>query len=378
MDVPVHATFQRSPPPWGAQVICGVGLLLAVLWLWYAYTFEYLQPASSFLTPTAVLGLKLVETLVVGSIALSLVYAGVWFNRSHFESEQEWWAVLWTVLGGIGIVSVIVVMNAHQMAEGAGATPGLLVEEIVLGAAGGSLAGLLIGLGTAQSMRQADRVERQRDAFSFLNKLLRHDILNGLSIIQGKVTHIAEDAPDDVQPDLQTIDDRSQSMAELTQNVSRMSRVIAGEAELTPVNVSALLREEVETARRSFEHAQFDVDIPDGVRIDSSHALNGVIDNLLTNAVEHNDTAEPRIAVTLEDSGEIVRIRIADNGPGVPADAKETIFEPNTKGDHGVGLYLVETIISNVGGTVRLTDNEPTGAVFTIELPNSTGRDVPV
>lgn len=375
MDVPVHATLQRSPPQWGARVISGIGLLLAILWLWYASTFQYLQSASSFLAPEAVLGLKLVETLVVASVSLTLVYAGIWFDRRAFASEQEWLGAFWTVLGGIGIVSVVAVMNAHQMAEGSWVTPGLLVEEILLGAAGGSLAGLLIGIATAQSMRQADRVERQRDAFSFLNKLLRHDILNGISIVQGKVTLIVEDAPADVQSELRSIDDRCRSMAELTQNVSRMARVISGEATLDPVDVSAVLEEGVESARRTFEHAQFDADIPDGVTIDSSRALNGVVDNLLANAVEHNDKDEPRVTVTLENSADTVRIRIADNGPGVPEEEKETVFEPNTRGDHGVGLYLVDTIVTSVGGSVSVTDNEPTGAVFTVELPASTGRE---
>lgn len=375
MDRSVAEIGRQSPPDWGSYLISGVGFLLVLLWLWYALAFDYLRPSSAVLSPEAVIGLKIVETTVIVGISVTLVYAGYWFDHSRFDGDQEWRAALWTILGGIAIVSVIVVMNAHQMAEGSRISPGLLIEEILLGAAGGSLAGLLIGLGTAQSLRQADRVERQRNAFNFLNKLLRHNILNGLSIVQGRLSLIKEEAPEAIRSDIRSIEDRSQSMAELTQNVSRMARVISGEADLEPIDISAVLSEEVETARGSFEQAKFTASIPEGITINSTRALRGVLDNLLTNAVEHNEAETPRVDVTLTNSEETVEISVADNGPGLSAVERDEIFEPNTKGNHGMGLYLVDTIVSNVGGRVSVRDNEPTGAVFTIELPRNPPED---
>ena len=72
-------------------------------------------------------------------------------------------------------------------------------------------------------------------------------------------------------------------------------------------------------------------------------------------------------------AGDTVRVRIADNGPGIPDEQKRTVFErgekrPDSEGT-GVGLYLVQTLVNAYGGDVWVEDNEPTGSVFVVELP---------
>jgi signal transduction histidine kinase len=101
--------------------------------------------------------------------------------------------------------------------------------------------------------------------------------------------------------------------------------------------------------------------------------LGSVFKNLLTNAIVHNDgpVTEVTVSVTVADGA--VAVRVADNGPGIPDDRKDTIFEDGEKGldseGTGLGLYLVQTLVDRYGGDVRVEDNEPTGAVFVVELP---------
>nr|ADI87836.1 hypothetical protein AKSOIL_0328 [uncultured bacterium Ak20-3] len=67
-----------------------------------------------------------------------------------------------------------------------------------------------------------------------------------------------------------------------------------------------------------------------------------------------------------------VRVEIADNGCGIPNDLKERVLEPyfSTKdGGTGLGLAIVHQIVSDHGGYLRLSDNQPFGAVVIIELP---------
>jgi signal transduction histidine kinase len=68
-----------------------------------------------------------------------------------------------------------------------------------------------------------------------------------------------------------------------------------------------------------------------------------------------------------------VTVRIADNGPGVPDERKESVFGKGEKGlesdGTGIGTYLVKTLVSRYSGTVWVEDNEPGGAVFVVTLP---------
>ncbi len=67
-----------------------------------------------------------------------------------------------------------------------------------------------------------------------------------------------------------------------------------------------------------------------------------------------------------------IRITVADDGPGIPAEDKDRIFEPyfsRREGGTGLGLAIVSAIATDHGGSVRVWDNEPHGSVFELEFP---------
>lgn len=101
--------------------------------------------------------------------------------------------------------------------------------------------------------------------------------------------------------------------------------------------------------------------------------VSSLIRNLVTNAIRHNDTATPRVTVSVTERGDSVLLSVADNGPGMPADRKAEIFERGATGDHspgtGIGLYLVSEIVDRYGGSVSVRESELGGAEFTVEFP---------
>ncbi len=104
-----------------------------------------------------------------------------------------------------------------------------------------------------------------------------------------------------------------------------------------------------------------------------------VLVNLLRNAddaVIDREAAE--IVVEIGDAGpERVRIAIADNGLGVPADAAQRLFSPffSTKREGmGVGLSISKGVIESHGGTIAYRPNAPRGSIFQIELPLQFGE----
>jgi two-component system nitrogen regulation sensor histidine kinase NtrY len=95
--------------------------------------------------------------------------------------------------------------------------------------------------------------------------------------------------------------------------------------------------------------------------------------NLIDNAVYAiNNVGTILIDVSYDEILKIVRIEITDNGKGISEKEKTKLFEPyfsTKKSGMGLGLAIVNSIISNHNGVIRVQDNQPKGAKFIIELP---------
>ena len=71
-----------------------------------------------------------------------------------------------------------------------------------------------------------------------------------------------------------------------------------------------------------------------------------------------------------------VRLTVEDDGPGIPAEARERIFEPywTTKpGGTGLGLAIVRRLVSDAEGRIRLEDRDGRGTRVTVTLPAGGG-----
>ena len=103
--------------------------------------------------------------------------------------------------------------------------------------------------------------------------------------------------------------------------------------------------------------------------------LTQVFTNLVKNGLEAASVSEslPRVSVVLRSRGaNEVSVVVRDNGPGVDPHVRERVFEPSvsTKRDGaGLGLAIVQTIVHEHGGEVRLLPDEGNGAAFEVMLP---------
>ena len=112
------------------------------------------------------------------------------------------------------------------------------------------------------------------------------------------------------------------------------------------------------------------------VKIDA-RLISQVIINIVDNAIKYTQKGS-EIRITTEKQGEQAIVRIADNGPGIPDDMKQHVFEmfysgakniADSRRSLGLGLSLCMAIVTAHGGELELTDNIPHGAVFTFTLP---------
>ncbi len=106
--------------------------------------------------------------------------------------------------------------------------------------------------------------------------------------------------------------------------------------------------------------------------------LEQVITNLLANAHRHTP-AGTRIVIAGQVTPHGVTLTVSDNGPGIPADARDRIFDrfhrldPGASGS-GLGLSIVKAIVDLHGGRVWLDSEHTKGATFHVELPHPEGE----
>jgi two-component system sensor histidine kinase CpxA len=147
-----------------------------------------------------------------------------------------------------------------------------------------------------------------------------------------------------------------------------------------PVPLRALLEE---VAHRELpESMTVTLDVPDTLQVQAQpDLLARAFGNLFRNTVQHAAEAPIRVSATPAPDGHDARILVQDEGPGVPEDALEHLFEPFYRldpartaatGGVGLGLAVVKTCIESCGGRVQAANNTPHGLTVILTLPTAT------
>lgn len=351
----------------------GVGLSLVVFGEWLV--FARLQLAL-------ILNLQNLISLVTGGpFILGLVYGGYRLDRGPLPPDRYPRIAGWC----LGTLVVFLFMNLLTMITVPPENAWVLVGWLRWAAGIGGGVGLVIGLIEARAIERERAAERaklraeyaksQRDRLDYLNSLLRHEVLNTAAVIKGNADYLMEthDFEDSIQDHLESITRQVDDMTGVIQDVKVLLETTNQEGDFEEKNLGEVLRDEVAALADKYENVQTDLSVPDEVAVVADDMLPRVFSNLLANAVEHNDTDTPRVWVTVEMAAETVVVHVSDNGPGIPEEQIDALFErEQTMSDtHGLGLYLVRTLADRYGGSVELTETSETGSTFAVELPRA-------
>ncbi len=102
------------------------------------------------------------------------------------------------------------------------------------------------------------------------------------------------------------------------------------------------------------------------------HRLDQALTNVLTNA--HSHAQKRRVHIDLERQSNTVVLHVCDDGPGVPPEIRERLFEPfasRSPQGTGLGLAIVARVMAAHGGSAKLTTREPWNTCFTLGLPTA-------
>jgi signal transduction histidine kinase len=180
---------------------------------------------------------------------------------------------------------------------------------------------------------------------------------------------------------LALIADETNRLAALIGDVLDTSRIEAGtfSYSFTDVDLGRLVEDTVATARVGLDDVRLRATLTGRVppiRGDRER-LRQVLTNLIDNAVKYS-AAGDEVDVVVQPANGIVRISVADHGPGIPLDQQRLIFEKFGRGDNlgggakpgsGLGLFIARSIAEAHGGTVEVQSRPNEGATFTLTLP---------
>jgi signal transduction histidine kinase len=219
-------------------------------------------------------------------------------------------------------------------------------------------------------------LEGRTEQLEALNRVVRHDIRNNMAVIRGWSEILRDHVDDEGREALDRVLRKSDHVIELTETARDFVDSLTGDAlpETKPTDLRELIDDEIQAARDSYPDAEFRLrDDAQQATVWANEMLSSVFRNLLNNAVQHNDTDTPSVTIACETDDDRVRVRVADDGPGVPDVEKTAIFGKGERGidsaGSGIGLYLVYVLVDQFGGDVWVEDNDPRGAVFVVELP---------
>lgn len=179
------------------------------------------------------------------------------------------------------------------------------------------------------------------------------------------------------------IESEGARMARLVDDLLLLARTDQGRAlERDPVDLVRLAREAAEDFAAANPDRPLTRDLDDSAIVTGDPVrLRQAIDNLLANVRAHTPPRTPA-RVSVHRNGRWVELAVGDAGPGIPAENQARIFERFWRGDparvrggaggSGLGLSIVDALVTAHGGTVDVRSEPGQGAEFTIRLPLAT------
>jgi two-component system OmpR family sensor kinase len=302
-------------------------------------------------------------------LGLGLAAFGVALTVADVEPSVVRTTAGWC-LGGVLAMAVLVVLTVLGSNGGTDLTLETVRAENYYSnfLIGGSIGGTLTGLYASRNRRQRLVVERQANRLDVLNRLLRHEVLNSVTLIKGYAGQIGEG---DETAARDVIESRSRSIQEVIENVKFLANGSADtDGTASTVDLDDQLARSVDEIQDRYPEAAVDVDAPSGdCTVRATTGLGQVFVQLLENAIVHGNDDSPTVSVT--ETPTHVRVSVRNEGTDFPENQRSLLetgeIEPFDDPSSGFGLNIVRLFVDDFGGTIE-TDVGPSETTITIEL----------
>ncbi len=243
-----------------------------------------------------------------------------------------------------------------------------------------------------QNAELYSKAEKDRKEISLLVDLIGHDINNYVQAVSGFV-ELAMSRPRVPEPSRKSLGkalDQVWNLKRLVADVTLYAKVeSAGSQDFRPLDLVPVIQEAFKTVESSTPNRDVKMVMSDDKTAkfsDMNDLAKEVFINLFSNAVKFDEHDQVEVEVTIDQESKDGRnmwcVAVADRGPGIGDDIKESIFNRftqsalSTRGGSGLGLYITRTLVESYKGKVwvedRVKGDRSKGSVFKVLLPKAT------
>ena len=301
------------------------------------------------------------------------------------SASESFLSALGLVLVGSGGLALLAALAGSLILARQIARPLGQMESATLAIAGGSFDRRLaiesedeIGRLAGSINRMAEDLARLEAARREFIAKISHDLRTPLTAIKGFVVNLQDTAPDEMQDTLATMDQQTDRMIRLVNDLLTLSRLQRGELRLerSPVDVAGVARSaaalvEAKAARLG---VTLSLDLPPDPAVATGDAdrLEQVVVNLMDNAIRFTP-AGGSVGVRLAEAGGQIMLRVLDEGRGPSEEEQARGFEPYFRGPQGgagLGLTIAREIVAAHGGQIWLQRRPEGGGEAGFTLPS--------
>lgn len=212
--------------------------------------------------------------------------------------------------------------------------------------------------------RLIDRREDLRLLDEILARILRHNLRNKLTTIQGNAEYIRDSVDQSLQPMVDSIIKACQKVEETAEQAREMRTVVNDDNDTTTVSLRQAVEQSLEELRSEFPAVTFQATFESTPTVVAHPTLVAAIRQLARNGAEHHTLDRPPVVeVTVFESNAGPAVEVTDNGPGIPAHELD-IFEMDSESDlqhgSGAGLWLVDRLADYSNASVEFTVDDGT------------------
>jgi signal transduction histidine kinase len=256
---------------------------------------------------------------------------------------------------------------------------------LLLGVLG--LSAALAAIGVMQLRRESDLARLRSDFIASVSHELRTPLaqvrLFAEPLLLGRVR-----SDEERLRSLQIVDQEARRLTHLVENILQFSRAEREAIRLAPVpsELASQVREAIEAfapvarARHVVVQTSLENDV---VCLVDPAALRQILLNLLDNAVKYGPLGQT-VTITLKRTGDRARLMVDDQGPGIPPDQRNRVWEPYQRlesavsaavAGSGIGLAVVAQLVALHNGRAWVEAGSGRGARFVVEIPLGVGRE---
>lgn len=228
-------------------------------------------------------------------------------------------------------------------------------------------------LATGLREREAAIQERER-RLSVLNRVLRHNLQNDMTVIQGYAEMLPEfETREEREAAADEILSKARGLVDHGQKARHLETVMESAQEgRTTLDAVEMVQNALENCAGEYPEVTVETDLPEEAWVSAISAVDFGVESVVENAFEHNEGDDQTVSVSIREAEGEIEISVRDDGPGIPQYERDVLAreeESSLEHGSGIGLWLSYWAVEKSGGELRFVDPPEGGGHVVVALP---------